>query len=192
MMLFAGVVVIKTWNPFLYQNITYDLTHLDEFEWELVQSAKDSKPEIHYRFVIEFGLHCFTRGLNLHQKEQWERIENDLIYFDSREKRIFDFNRYELSKKLPEITKEISQKNCFHTGKENFFIIEIVNDQGLRQEYEVYFQVSKSKERLRLFVQSAYIRDSMHRASQPKKQKISFFTIAHNVKTNKKIKLPPK
>jgi hypothetical protein len=78
--LFAGVV-IKTWKPFHYQNITYNLIHLDEFEWEFVQSAKDNKPEIRYSFVIEFGLHCFTRGLNLHQKEKWEKYSKRFNLF---------------------------------------------------------------------------------------------------------------
>lgn len=188
----TGVCVIKTWKPFDYDNVTYDLTHLNEFEWEFIQAAKNDMPEVRYIFIIEFGLHCFTRGLNLHKNEKWEAIQSDLIYSDPREKRIFDFNRYELSKKLPDITRDISKKNCFHTGKENFFIIELLNEEGLRQEYEVYFQVSKSKGKLRLFVQSAYIRDLKHSASQPKKKKISFFVIAHNVKMNKKIKLPPK
>jgi hypothetical protein len=190
--LFTGVYVIKIWKPFDYQQVLYDLTHLNEFEWTFVQAAKTDKPEIRYVFRIEFGLHCFTRGLNTHKKELWDDVPSDLLYSDSREQRIFDFNRYELSKKLPEITKELSKKKCFHTGKENFFIIELLNEQGLRQEYEVYFQVSKSQGKLKLFVQSAYIRDSNHRTSQPKKQKISFFVIAHNVKTNKKIKSPPK
>jgi hypothetical protein len=188
----VGVVAIKTWKSFSYNNITFDLRHLNEFEWEYIQAAKNGKPEIKYVFVIEFSLHCFTRGLNKHKNEKWDDIQRDLIYADSREERIFDFARYELSKQLPEITRGISERNCFHTGKENFFIIEILNESGLIQEYEVYFQVSTSKEKLRLFVQSAYVRDVTHKVSQPKKQKISFFVIAHNVKTNKKIRVPPK
>jgi hypothetical protein len=184
--------LIKTWKPFYYQQVRYDLSHLNEFECTFVQDAKNGKPEITYFFIIEFGLHCFTRSLNSHKNEQWDSIKSDLLYSDSREKRIFDFNRYELSKKLPAITSDISKNTCFHTGKENFFIIELLNEQGVQQEYEVYFQVSKSKDKLKLFVQSAYIRDSTHRTSQPKKHKISFFIIAYNVKSNKKIKPPPK
>lgn len=182
--------IIKTWKPFNYKNAIYDLSHLSEFEWEFIQDAKNDKPEIRYAFIIEFGLHCFTRGLN--KKEKLSNIENDLLYPDSRETRLFDFKRHTLSRKLPEITKAISKQNCFHTGKDNFFVIELLDEQGVQQEYEIYFQISKSKEKLKLFVQSAYVRDQKYLISQPKKRKISFFVIAHNVKTNKQIKLPPK
>ncbi len=138
-------------------------------------------------------MHCFTRGLNIHQNETWRDISEDLIYSDPREKRIFDYHRYELSKYLPDIVKKIGEKSCFHTGKENFFIIELVNENGDKQEYEIYFKATKSiKNCLKLFVQSAYVRDKKHKTSQPHKKKISFFVIAYNVQRNKEIKIPPK
>ncbi|ERH41339.1 TPA: hypothetical protein SLD83_001719 [Legionella pneumophila] len=62
--------------------------------WEFVQQEATNKPEIRYAFVIEFGLHCFTRGLNTHIKETWQNIDPELIYSDSREQRIFCFSRY--------------------------------------------------------------------------------------------------
>ena len=91
---------------------TYQLNHLDEFNWEFIQPAIKDKPEKRYDFVIEFGLHCFTRGLNSHTQETWQAIEPELIYSDSRENRIFCFSRYELSYLLPEIAKQIDHRSC--------------------------------------------------------------------------------
>lgn len=96
---------------------------------------------------------------------------------------------------MPTIAKQISERTCFHTGKGNFFVIEILDDQDIKQEYEIYFKVSKSKSQkgmLLIFIESAYIRDEAHRSSQPAKKKISFFVIAHQVSMNKAIKVPPK
>ncbi len=38
-------------------------------------------------------------------------------YGDHRETRIFDFQRYELSKRLPAILETLAQRKCYHTGK---------------------------------------------------------------------------
>jgi len=127
--------------------------------------------------------------LNTHIKETWRVVDDELVYSDSREKRIFCFSRYTLSYLLPDIAKQINCKTCFHTGKGNFFTIETPN----QQEYEIYFKVSKSDNGfLRLFIESAYVRDNLHKSSQPKKKKISFYVIAHNVQANKEIKIPIK
>ena len=184
---------MKEWAPFTFLGDTYPLDHLTAFRWDFVQQATGKKPERCYRFLIEFGLHCFTRGLNKHRSEVASDIEPGLFYYDSREKRIFSFERYELSKKLPDIAKSISERPCFHTGKGNFFIIELVDDEGQVQNYEVYFNVARERKGLmRLFIESAYIRDQEHGTSQPKRKKINFFVIAHNTQLGKPIKSAPK
>jgi hypothetical protein len=156
-----------------------------------VQAASGGKPERRYPFIVSFGLHCFTKGPNEHQGETLTDFDAALLYEDSREKRIFSFSRYELSKLLPEIAKGINQKPCYHTGKGNFFTIELTSDEGKKQEYEIYFNVTRSSGgKLRLFVESAFIRDEDHGSSQPKKKKINFFVIAHNRRVNKQIKAP--
>lgn len=60
-----------------------------------------------------------------------------------------------------------------------------------RKTYEVYFNVSRvNRGLLRLFVQTAYVRDRAHGFSQPKRKKINFFVIAHNTRVGKEIKAP--
>ncbi|MDU7871081.1 MAG: hypothetical protein E7J78_28715, partial [Pantoea sp.] len=83
----------------------------------------------------------------------------------------------------------ISKRKCYNTGKGNFFTIELVDVDGVRRDYEVYFKVSReSKGKLRLHIVSAYIRDDEHESAQPQKKKIGFFVIANNIQTGKPIK----
>lgn len=145
-------------------------------------------PSKAYNFIISFGLHCFTRGVNPRKNENIADFKV-LHYSDPRETRIFCFDRYRQSSLLPDIAKSISQRKCFNTGKGNFFTIELKDVDGVKRDYEVYFKVSReSKGRLRLHIVSAYIRDDEHESAQPQKKKISFFVIAHNIQNNRPIK----
>jgi hypothetical protein len=83
-------------------------------------------------------------------------------------------------------------RNCYNTGRGNFFTCEIVNNEGENKEYEVYFKLSKSGRGrdLNLYIESAYIRDETHKSRQPKKSKIGFFVIAHKTATKQKIPNP--
>jgi hypothetical protein len=48
-----------------------------------------------------------------------------------------------------------------HAPPDNFFTVELIDAQGERVEYTVYFKLSRapSKGRLNLYVQSAYVQD---------------------------------
>lgn len=171
------------WQPFVFDNQCYDLSHLHPFRMEHRQSA-DGKgnPERRYQFEVCFSLHCFTKT--------YLGSENaNLLYGDNREMREFCFERYALSKNLPEIIQNIFDKNCYHTGHSNYFLVEFIDRQGTKTNYEVYFSVSRhQKGLLNLFIQSAY-----PRTKQPvskNKKPIRFRVIAHNTLNNKPIKLP--
>ena len=162
------------WRDFQYGEDKYSLSHVHPFEWEFTALAAAKRPERTYRLQITFSMHTFTRGL--------KKDENvpDLLYRDSREVRAFDFVRYELSKKLPDIVRELGDRRCYHTHHRNFFTIELVDESGRSNEYEVYFKVSKASRKgwLNLYVESAYIRNPDYRTSQPRKRKIGFQVIA--------------
>lgn len=177
------------WEPFEHDGIVYDLSHLHPTQIELIQPGIGGNPERCFAIQVIFSLHCFTRSLKGSEASEIEH----LIYRDRREDRVFDFGRYELSKRLPEIVKAIDRRACFHSGKGNFFLIELLTSEGQRQEYEVYFEASRSGKRgglINLYVQSAYVRDASHKSSQPKKKKIGLFVILHNIQNNKPIRAP--
>ncbi len=142
------------WRPFAYKETTFDLSHIHPFLMNYTQPAKSNKPEHTYKINVAFSLHCFTRRINEH-----ETPDNELLYSDSRETRVFDFKRYELSKQLKEIICNLGDRKCYHTGAGNYFTVDILNPDGVIEEYYVFFYVYKplNKGRLNLFVQSAYI-----------------------------------
>jgi hypothetical protein len=165
----------------------YDLSHLHPFSFDFVVAAKDGKPEQCYGIDVIFSLHCFSRRIG-----QGEVYVAELAYADSREVRLFDEQRYTRSLQLPEIIRSIGERRCFHTGHDNFFIVELIDAQDERVEYAVYFKLSRapSKGRLNLYVQSAYVQDEIPRTRPKRRKPIRFSVIAYNVAMGKLIKVP--
>ena len=163
----------------------YDLSHLHPFAWDLVVQGKDGKPERRYGIDVTFSLHCFTKG----KREAQTPYASELEYSDSRETRLFDNARYELSFQLPHIIRTIDSRPCFRTGHGNFFTIKMQDADGRAVEYTVYFKVSRSshKGRLNLYVESAYVQNSIPRRKASPRKPIRFYVIAFNVQNNKPI-----
>lgn len=164
------------WMPFQYDGTEYDLQHLHPRTVVYTQPEKGANPPRNYTVDVIFSLHCFTRGL------ENENSDPGLLYSDSRETRIFDLRRYELSKRLPGIIANLTICKCFHTGRGNFFTIKILDDICVPVEYEIYFTASKSPKAgiVNLYVQSAYARDVSHRGNRPRMKPISFSVILYN------------
>jgi hypothetical protein len=135
-----------------------------------------------------FSLHCFTRS------GEGETVDAGMRYSDHRERRIFDFRRYDLSLQLPAIVKSLKTCKCFHTEHGNFFTVSIVDEAGDKVDYEINFTVSKSSKAgiINLFIQSAYPRDAAYSSSRPRKhpKPIGFPVILHNVLNKIPIKAP--
>lgn len=164
---------------------TYDLSHLYPHVCRYQQPASGVNPLRTYTVQIIYSLHCFTRGFRTNEKP-----DKALLYKDQRETRVFDFQRYELSKRLPAIIQMLSQRRCYHTGKGNFFSVEMVDKAGLIVEYDVFFTASKSSQKglLNLFVQSAYVRDPEHHANRPRMKPIRLEVVLFNVLHNRPIR----
>ena len=176
------------WQPFNYEGTSYSLAHLHPRRMEFEQPATSIAQARKFQVRVIFSLHCFTRKL----KDGESVPAKAMLYSDSRETRIFDFSRYELSKQLPAIVEQLQGRKCFHSGKGNYFVIELVSDAGEQNEYEVYFGASCSSERgvINLFVQSAYIRDKAHTGNRPRKKPIKFDIILFNVLNGRPIRVP--
>lgn len=173
------------WTPFNYKGQAHDLEHLHPFEWTYMLPAKGGKPAQCYHFDVMFGLHTFTKGI--------ETADPALHYRDSREAREFDFDRYELSKGLPEIVQSLGERKCHHTHHGNFFTVDLFGEDEVERRYEIYFVVSRSgkkRGRLNLMIQSAYERTEGHGDRPKRKPPIRFHVIAHNTLHKKQIKAP--
>jgi hypothetical protein len=175
------------WEPFQFRGKIYDLAHLHPRLLTYEQPAKGDAPARVYRVEVIFGLHCFTRAMDQDQPH-----DNALLYRDDRETRVFDFARYELSKRLPEIIEGLAARKCYHTGKGNFFTVEIVREDGAVIEYDIFFAASRSGARgkINLFVQSAYVRDANYASSRPHRKPIGFYVILFNTLNRKRITAP--
>jgi hypothetical protein len=175
------------WKPFQFCGNVYDLAHLHPRFLTYEQPANGDVPARVYRVDVIFGLHCFTRA-----RGQNVPHENALLYGDDRETRVFDFVRYELSKRLPEIIEGLAQRKCYHTGKGNFFSVEIVREDGQVVEYDIFFAASRSstKGKINLFVQSAYVRDADYASNRPHRKPVGFYVILFNTLNNRPIKTP--
>ena len=183
----ASISKAMQWKPFQFSGKVYDLAHLHPRSVTYEQPAKGDAPARAFRVDAIFGLRCFTRG-----RDQKVPQENALLYGDDREIRVFDFVRHELSKRLPEIIERLPQRKCYHTGKGNFFSVEIVRGDGRVVEYDIFFVATRSSARgkINLYVQSAYVRDAEHASNRPDRKPIGSYLILFNTQNNKPINVP--
>jgi hypothetical protein len=174
------------WAPFHFQGKQYDLSHLHPKTVTYAQPAEGANPQRDYTVDVIFSLHCFTRSTKN------ELAPPALLYRDNREERIFDFPRYKLSHKLPAIIESLMSCKCFHTGHGNFFTVHLLDEQGNKIEYEIYFTASRSSKGgvINLHVDSAYARDAEHGSNRPHKKPIGFPIILYNTLNRLPIRMP--
>ncbi len=148
-----------------------------------IQVAENGSPERQYRTWIKFSHHCFTEDI---------KPEDDsvLIYPSQTDVRTFNFRRWELSKHLPDIIKNLMSRHISHTEHQNFLTIEIIDQNNQQFEYNIFFEVRRATndKRLHLVISSAFPRDEDRISSRPKPNKVRFSTILFNVQHNKPIK----
>jgi len=172
-----------SWGYIEFDGQRYKLDHLENFKFEAVQSAIETKSEIRTEIEVMFSWHCYTRAP--------EKNETVYIHQHKGEQRCFCPVRYKYSKILPSIIKKLSERKVLQTGKGNFLTIEIVDDNGKKRDYEIYFSLRKQgkKQPLKLYVESAYLRDYNTKVSKQKKkqQPIRFYILVYKVKNELRI-----
>jgi hypothetical protein len=139
------------WRAACIDGHIWDLTHLHPFCFSLELPARGELHAVAFEIDVVFGLHCFTEEIK-------EGDKAELRYADLREIRSFNVERYELSFLLPDIIRSLDRRRCYHGRFNNFMTFEVIRN-GMVRHYQIYFQVSRSKQnegRLSLFVQSAY------------------------------------
>lgn len=180
---FNTVSAVTRWRDFLLDGTIYDLSHLNAQHIEYLDPKDVNKPIV-YRFIVTYGLHCFTKELEGQSAEQIQR----LMYHGPRESRPFNFERYELSKYLPAIVESLGSQETLvcHAGYGSYAAVKISDASGNEINYFVPFVAFREKKRLRLHVQSAYPRpEGIGRV-----RKVNFFAIAHNLLHHRKLPSP--
>jgi hypothetical protein len=179
------------WLDHVIEETTYDLAHLNPFQFEVLVDAVDGKPGRPGRegfamtMLIHFSHHCFTTAAN-----PLEPHHRGLAYTDTRrgETRWFCAERWRLSKELPAIIRGLKDRRCYLTGRDNFFTVEA---KAARVDYCIYFNIRLlRKGRCMVFVESAYERvDAPHR--QHSARKISLNAILRNIRAGRRPQRPP-
>lgn len=171
------------WSPHQVGSTVYELDHLHPYHREHVIPAKGPNPERRLLLNVSYGIHCFTRD-----PRDGEQVAQPNWYADSRERRVFCPERWELSQHLPEVINTLGQRRCLHTGRAEFVTVKVVQ-WGREFDYAVFFTVSKarrSRADLNLFVNSAHERYNRLTYTKP----IKFDVILVNSFLNKPIKPP--
>lgn len=173
------------WEPHQQAGQTYDLTHLHPKLLEITIPASGKNAERNLRIAVSYSLHCFARS-----ELPDELVPADSWCSDSRERRVFDVDRWHLSTRLPAIIASLEKRRCLHTGREEFVTIEIIEN-GRKFDYAVFFTVSRAGKGkgadLNLYVNSAHERTDKLVYTKP----ISFHFILLNRYLGRDIKPPP-
>jgi hypothetical protein len=138
----------ETWPSFTYQGQTYDLSHLDEYQFETNDSAGYAR-----RIAVTFSDHCFTR----------EPVDGDdpvLRYPQStRTPGYFCVERYQLSLKLAEHIARAAKGKVWVVRDAAFAAVPTINHRGDKVLYGVVFSLDPVKGfpvQLHMRVETAY------------------------------------
>lgn len=174
-----------------------DLAHLTDAKYQFTIEASGKYPEVTFEVLFQYSSHCVSWGPKEDQAIDFSTHGHDRRILDDKEiARCFCEIRYTLSHNLPDIFKTITERKCLFTGRQNWLIIEILDASGERQEYEVYFSLSRqSSNMLRIYVESAYVRDADSIEKRPahlkRRDKVRAKTLLMKKLRNEPIKKPP-
>jgi hypothetical protein len=122
----------SSWTPFTYQGTVYTLTHLDEYEFSIVDTDGITRA-----IVVTFSDHCFTRKPEIGD-------DSDLLYPSSdRNPGHFCFKRYQLSFKLVAKIADAAQGKVWRVQGENFATLPVQQWDGSSVMYGIIFSLDR-------------------------------------------------
>lgn len=120
--------------------------------------------------AVEYSSHCVSYGPKQGTELDFDHMGHDHLLIDHRGiRRAFCPGRHKLSVQLPLIIASLPGRQCLFTGHSNWLTIE-GNQFGYPEgsRYEVYFNLRRDSPRtLKLYVESAYVRDPSHPSNRP-------------------------
>lgn len=150
------------WSAHSQNGTIYDLSHVHPFFLKYTLPPQPGKPgrpgfaELVIRIYVVFSHHCFSRNLKNVQTYTEEEIYEDK---GRKERRVFCLVRWQLSKKLAPLLKRAAGRKCYHTGKHNFFTVELDGGGAIGEDYVIYFRAERSQlVDIELTIESAYMR----------------------------------
>jgi hypothetical protein len=121
-----------SWPSFTYQGTTYDLKHLDEYEFTVVDTDETLR-----RIAVTFSDHCFTRN-------PLPGDDATLAYPGSnRGPGHFCVIRHQFSLGLVEHIAQAANKYVWTVAGENFAALPVVDQSGHRVLYGIMFSLER-------------------------------------------------
>lgn len=141
---------LMRWKPHVdASGNSHSLSHLHPFRLSFpVTRSNGQVTELAVH--VGFAMHCFARKIEAGDSA-------DMVYSDEREERTFCFERYALSKDLPEIVRGLVDNKCGFAKDDNFVTVSVNGE----RRYGVFFNVKKwvngsGEKGILLVIQSAY------------------------------------
>ena len=149
--------------------INHDLSHLKDAKCHFTIEASGKYPEISFSVLVQYSSHCVSWGSRHGQEIDFKVHGEERRIIDEKGVfRCFCEARHSLSLNLPGIFETLTQRVCFFTGKSNWLVIEVLGCSGESLEYEVFFSLTRQSSRmLRVYVESAYVRDPDKPGNRP-------------------------
>ena len=168
-----------SWEPFVYEGSIYTLSHLDEHEIAVVDSAKRN-----LLVAVTYEDHCFTQKL--------EPGNDPALHYanSSRERACFSMERYRHSLSLPDYISSITTGKVWNVEEKNFALLPVITESDRKMFYIIIFSLDPVKGlpvQLHLRVKTAYPRDS-----QPAPTTYGSVRFAHLAALRYKRKYPKK
>lgn len=184
-MAFNNVEEVQNWPAKRVDNKRYDFSHLNAQRISYSVPANKDNPNKKYDVIITYSYHFFAKDTP--EIDDAERQRRMYSYHGKALRPVHD-ERYELSKKLPNIIQNLLITKCLHGAKDSFFVVELISTATKQAEpYEVYFEIFKEMKKLRMHIKTAFVR---RKRSQERAQKIKFATILNKTLANQKVKRP--
>lgn len=166
----AGFIYWKDHTPSASEH--YSLSHLHPFIEALDLPITEKHPSQSVRLHVSFGLHTFTRAVELHDGDHQ-------LYRDNREVRTFCAERHARSLELPHIVRTLEKRRCEFARGMSGLINYVTVETKAGERYAVFFDLRKFKKMgptaVHLMVQSAYVLDS--KKPTPGRGRISFHAL---------------
>jgi hypothetical protein len=157
------------------------LAHLHPFRFavgfEIDQTRAARVVDVH----VGLSCHVFTCAIE-------KAIGTPELYFDRRETRAFDHERYALSFRLRGIVAGLESIKCYFVSRDRFVTVEGTGTQ-LDREYRVFFTMRRRDASVvELIVQSAYVgKKEVRRPRGQAKRPIRFRSIVGNLLSKRRL-----
>jgi hypothetical protein len=147
---------LTRWGAHKEADAVYDLSHLHPLRYTLSMEGTPNNAARDVEIRVGFSSHTFT--------ESCEDHEAHIAYSPPNDPRKFSLERYELSKRIPQVIQNLKGRNILFGNRENYLVVELPGVIPPGTEYWIFFDLRPVRGSLQsapngvlLFVQSAYV-----------------------------------